>query len=618
MSGSRNALYVLRLIWQGTSTGQRRSLSTAALARETGVNEQTASSSSVRLFDFEDADTTDSGPSTPSFLEPESSEYKAVSLTLPPASYHPEPIQWPTLFPHQPAAHAGHRQKMCNPLYRLVLQEHYDDALRVLDELQSHGQAVQHRHAYLEPMLQALKGGKKAEALRWFSVYPNRPATANHPELKSIWGPTIHLLVTDRKGILADDEFLSEFLTLAGKKGLLPTLLPPILPHLAFSVPAHRSRSLLERCISSYVQSTTSNESESSRALYQMEIVQSQVGHWWASYLRKLVMAGWEKDARALFADPPAGVSWDEFTSRMVSQMGVAVDRDVEASADRMRVTNKSELANLLRSTLRDPPSPTQLAAIVRALTHPLIMGEHPTLLGRYQQRFLRLAATAKREESRTRARLWVHAQIINAQREGKHDEAVRLFQDNLIWIGLPDHPLFQAASQTSSFTGRAVLVYPSIHIVTTLLPSLLLTTPSPLKKSIPAFVETYVADVPSYPPSLHPTSATFSVILREVAHHSGSLAALRTLRSMTTAGLEPGEAGYTAVLLALAGKRQTTHLWSLLNQAERDAVLSKRTYRGLVAVLVKTGLGKDAEKMFWRAREKLDREDVFDDLDLD
>ncbi|OCF44494.1 hypothetical protein I317_01563 [Kwoniella heveanensis CBS 569] len=573
------------------------------------------------------------GESLPSFLESESSEYQTVSLTLPSISYHPEPIEWPTLFPHSKPhdAHAhsrygaAHKQKVCNPLYRLVAQERYTDALSVLNELTSHKVHIQNRHVYLEPMVASLKMGNKAAALRWFAIYPNRPATPSHPDLKRIWEPVINLLITDRKGITTDLEFLDAFLTMAGRKGLLPTLLPPMLVHLAFSVPAYRSQPLLEKCISTYIQHTTSEDSETPRAQVQREIVRPQMERWWASYLRKLIIAGWKDDAKRVYEGRPMGVEWDRFTEKMARETLFeehTQDKTKTNTDDfNISITDTSALAKQIRNALHDLPIPNQLASIIRAASHPLIAQEHPTLLQRFERRFTQpLGSHQGRTTSTIQRKLWLHADIINLQREGHHEEAIQLFRDNFIWIGLPDHPLNSDPKQSASFAvDERYKSYPTIQVITTLLPSLIYTLPTPLKSSIPSFFDLYIASVSSFPPSLRPAPATFSVLLRELTHHRGSLAGLRALRSISNSGLAPGEMGYAGVLLALAGKRHTGYMWSLLNQAEREpGGVGQRTYRGLMAVLIKTGMGKDAEKVYWRAREMLGREDVFDGLDVD
>ncbi|WVF67335.1 hypothetical protein IAT40_002086 [Kwoniella sp. CBS 6097] len=651
MSSNRNALYVLRLVLGGQRNSasqshstlganfhptQIRLLSTASLTRESDI-EASASAASTSPTHTSAVDSipsvgaraasSDGGESLPSFLESESSEYQTVSLTLPSISYHPEPIEWPTIFPHPHDAHhhtrygTSHRQKVCNPLYRLVTQERYTDALSVLSELTSHKVHIQNRHVYLEPMVASLKAGNKAAALKWFAIYPNRPATPSHPELKRIWDPVINLFITDRKGITTDLEFLDAFLTMAGRKGLLPTLLPPMLVHLAFSVPAYRSQPLLEKCISTYIQHTTSEESESPRAQVQRDIVVPQMERWWASYLRKLIIAGWKEDARKVYESRPMGVKWDGFTEKMVKEtlFEQQVEEEVKSDVPGISITDTLALAKQLRDALHDLPTPNHLASLIRAISHPLITQDRPTLLTRFQRRFARPIGTHQgRSAPTTQAKLWLHAEIINLQREGHHEDAIKLFRHNFIWIGLPDHPL-NLDSSTQAPVDERSKIYPTIQVITTLLPSLISTLPEPLNSSIASFSDSYISSVSSFPPSLRPVPATFSVLLRELTHHRGSLAGLRALRSIANSGLAPGESGYAGVLLALAGKRHTGYMWSLLNQAEREqGGVGQRTYRGLMAVLIKTGMGKDAEKMYWRAREMLGREDVFDGLDVD
>lgn len=63
-----------------------------------------------------------------------------------------------------------------------------------------------------------------------------------------------------------------------------------------------------------------------------------------------------------------------------------------------------------------------------------------------------------------------------------------------------------------------------------------------------------------------------------------------------------PGEAAYRALLLALAGRRRVDEMYELLDHMEFGKVgTSPRTYIPLVAILAKSGLAGDAQRVLER-----------------
>ncbi|WWD19875.1 hypothetical protein CI109_104343 [Kwoniella shandongensis] len=616
MSMSRNALYVLRMVLQGQGrSASVRSLSTAALARDVDISSSssptTSSSNTV-----EATATSSSSSSTPSFidsfLEPESPEYTTVSLTLPPRQFHADPIPWPTLFPHHHHA-TGKKQKFCDPLYRLVITRQYDDALRIYEELKDHGVHIQHRHIYLDAATAALRRGKRAAFLRWLELYPNRPATSNHPGLKSIWQPIIHQVATNSKG---DTKLLFRFLNVTAEKGLTPTILPPLLPQLAFTLPPHESRDILEQVVATYRGATTSSTSTSVKATIQEEVVSQQVGKWWSTYLRQLLVAGWDEAAQRLYESPPNGLIWDEFTDKVAREELGLSSITIDQLADDSMSSDSTSLATHIRAALHDLPTPNHLAALIRTLSQEEVHTHYPTLLARFERRFTRPPTTHRDRTTPTiQHRLWLHAEIINLQREGRHKHALELFQNRFIWSGLPDHPSFLSSSDSVSQR-----CYPTIQIITTILPSLLQTLPQPVEESIMAYHHLYLDLISSLPPSLRPTSTTHAVFLRHITKFVGPAAGLNALRTLEDRGCALDEACHAAVLYSLGGRRRTHQMYQLLEEmeGERGVGVSRRTYRGLVAILVKTGLGEDAEKVFWRARKRLGTDDVLEDLVID
>lgn len=67
-----------------------------------------------------------------------------------------------------------------------------------------------------------------------------------------------------------------------------------------------------------------------------------------------------------------------------------------------------------------------------------------------------------------------------------------------------------------------------------------------------------------------------------------------------------PGEAAYRALLLALAGRRRTHEMYELLDHMEISTIgTSIRTYIPLVAILAKSGLAGDAQRVLERGVER-------------
>ncbi|WWC95143.1 hypothetical protein V866_001997 [Kwoniella sp. B9012] len=639
-SAQRNALYVLRMVWRDPQIPlSRRSVSTATAtvpltiqpdhSSSTTSTSTPPSTSSIDNVHSLLPMNTSSTTSTPSFLESESDEYTTANLLLPERHLHPEPIPWPTLFPNSNVI--APQSKFCDPIYRLVARDRYNDALTIYKEILSHNTRIQkgllghsiriqHRHEYLKPAIKSLVEGDHQSTLLWLNIYPNRPATTNHPGLKEIWKPVLDIVINEKESFKEDPQFLQEFMVLVGKKGLLPTFLPQLLPHLTFAFPPETSLRILGESIKAYVSSTTSDNSQTDRAKYQKEIVQPQLVAWWGSYLRKLIIAGWKEQALDLANKKPFGESgeWDDITSKFIDEELLEVGR--RKKDESLRITDTTHIIRRIRASLRDLPTPTELSTLIRALSHPLIVQEHPTLLNRYKSRFVRPITIDRQRRGRDtptiQNKLWIHSEIINLQKEGYHHQAVDHFRENFFWVGLPPLETIYEEPKIPIGNPRSKTL-PNIQLITTIIPSVIYTLPRPKSKTVKQFYSSYMSMIETTPPSLRPNQVTYSTLLRELTHHSGSMIGLLSLRGLIDKGINPGQESYAAVLYALAGRRHPEQMWDLLDQAEKDRMVKLRTYRGLLAILVKTGLVREAERVFWRAREKTGREDVFDELEV-
>ncbi|KAL0246984.1 hypothetical protein I308_104016 [Cryptococcus tetragattii IND107] len=578
-----NALYVLRLLWRTPPPPSPRTISSIALPLAA------ATTPSVPP------------PPPPPFLEDESTEYATAARTLadlpPPA---PAPIPWPTLFPrHTPPPPSP---KFCDPLYRLVVQAQYGAALAIHAELCAHKVYIQRRHEYLAPAIAALDAGHAEQFFLWLGLYPNKPATANTPELSRIWDPVVARVVAVFQSA-GDTAFLERFLGTASKLGVLPTVLPPLSPHLTFTLSPALSHSLLSTSIAAYTRYTTSAESTSKRAHVQRRMVRRQVAVIWAAYLRGLVAAGWREQARELFENPP-GVEWDAFTRGYVESR-------LQGFTPTATPPRDSPLSKQVLSTCL---SPSQLASILDSLSSQPLCTTHPTLLPRFKHRFLRQRlGAASGPGTRERERTWLHAEIINLQKQGRHEDAVQLFVEHFFWLGLPPHPSLPSAFAATSESKQKQTQkhYPSIQILVTLLPSLLPLLPPPLSSSAPKYLNAYVqlaldsapnstlhsnssSDSNSRgttaPPALRPNNVMWSVVVREIVHWGGNkglehgrnvLSAAQTAAVDDSDSSGPGEAAYRALLLALAGRRRVHEMYELLDYMEVSDSVGTSTKTG-------------------------------------
>ncbi|TYJ58988.1 hypothetical protein B9479_000427 [Cryptococcus floricola] len=572
MASSSPALYVLRMLWRRAPSSNFKSFSTAALARDTP--DTTISASSIA---------TPRHMSSASFLEDESLEYSAASLHLSPDINPPEPIPWPTLLPRH-GVQSAKKPKICDPLFRLVGLEQYDEALAILQELQSHHQMIQRRHIYLFPALDALRAGDTAKFMLWLGLYPNKPATADLRPLREIWRPITLLML----GVKDDRALIERYLLHTAKLGLTPVTLPPLLVHLAFTLPASESLDLVSRITSAYLQYTTSSTSTSSRAFFQKSTALMHLNKIWGHYLRVLMLAGWEEEAWQLYEFPPADVRWDQRTVRVMEQQWVSKKVDVAPDLPRQ----------IRQMLVRDYiPTPNDLAQVLAGLASPSITQTHPNLLARFQSRFLSAPSGRKRA--------WVFAEIINLQQEGLHDQAIEHFAKHYYWVGLPPHPL---APKGSDATPRS---YPALPLLTTLFRSFFRTLPQPHFQSVPLSLSSYLDSIPVLPPSLRPNLVTYVTLIRESVYLAGPDAGMAVYERIIT----PNEKGevlheaheelYRPIILSLAHRRQIERLRIHLDHFGSLGSLAKptgQTYRALVAVLSKTGQHQRvAEEMVYR-----------------
>lgn len=602
---TRAALHALRLIWREPI--YKRQLSTAVVSNVhsefTSNPTPTLSSHSSRSEDF---------------LEPESNEYQMATMVLPPQDIHSIPIPWPTLFPSSsealPEFSSATAQKPCDLLARLAAEGDVSSARAVYDEMKALHLRIQHRSVYLDTALAVLDGtsqGKK-DFLLWLELYPNRPATKATPSQKKTWQPIVNRLCRDHA---FDLDFLSDFLKVAGKKGLLPSVLPRMLKHITMLAPPSRSKEIFEYSIQTYRAFATSSISTSERAAFHASIVDDQISTWSALVLRYLILAGWTGDAMAFYE---SRTEWDQSAQKIMWEKGLLEWCDPKPSVSptikaivleipeqqtiTKRVKSLYDHANGILSSMRlKPVTPRQLNTFFKELdtysrVHPIDAAAFHHL---FQEAFFAIPhsdPSVRRKITKTRRILWWHAEIVTLQRKSMSKQAVASFLQHFIWSGIPDHPIRSELSrQLKELPPRTDeaedTVLPSLHIICSLLPSLLSLLPP---ASVVSYHAEYLASIPTLPPFLKPDELIHLAFLREILHKSGPEAGIAAIQRIINTGLDPGAACWNAVIISLAGQNKLPTAFALLDAHRNDASkvmsvqYSERTFEGMVHVLQK------------------------------
>ncbi|EIW72023.1 hypothetical protein TREMEDRAFT_72633 [Tremella mesenterica DSM 1558] len=563
---------------------------------------------------------TDSTPtSTPpsfSFLEVESADYRAAAISLPPRPLTQRPIPWPTLFPqaHPSTPPTKHIQPMrCDSIVRHVASGDLAAARAVYDDLRRLQIPTHARAVYLSAATACLDANPpdKDGFLFWLNLIPNRPATRSHPSLKTTWKPIVERI----SEILGRDfQFLSQFLMLAAKKGLLPVVLRPFMNYLVLNLSPQQSVNIMGNVTQTYIINTSPQESESARGLKHRTVAEKQVSGWWNRYMIAMASAGWTDAVTELLNNPPSSVQWSEPARQRLDQLLYhprdAEDENTDDQALPDVPWQPRILAQRLRHALHHPPSPTTLATIIRHLEY--ISSSHPTILHRFKSRFCRPPGALFISLS-SRQNLWRHAQLISIRASGSHETAISHFSAHWQWYGLPLS--FRSIVPTST----SLKAFPSIDIITSILPSLLSCT---LTSDLRSRHMQYLQLAHVLPPSWRPTSATHSTFIREICHRLGPAEGISALHAVIDEGFDPGLQSYNVLLCSLARRGKDDQMIQLL-EAMRSTDFEEgsihglvgrlpfpnaRTYDGIIYVLEKRGDIGLAGQIKRLKREDIDR----------
>lgn len=544
-------MFVLRLVLQRQVGPVGRAFSTAVIDREkdrTPSDYHTWNDSSLfpGLKALASRSEREESESAIDFLEDEGKEYEAIRGILPVRMTATRPIPWPTIFAH-PDREAGPsnaitKTKACDPLAGLVEEGNFISARKVYDELRAGRVFIQARTVYLKAARASLDARDTDGFLFWLSLYPNRPATKNHPGLRSTWEPITNTIITDYP---FDLDFITQYAVSCAKKGVLPAIIHDLLRHITFIVPPDVSGPLMDEVLSTYVAHTTSSKSTSERAQTHLRVAEKQVSAWKEVYSQTVTAHGWCVTLEAREAIEAQGGT--------LSIGPTYIPEDIVKLRDRMAFA------------VDNPPVAADLVAIIRELRIRWPADEEDS----FRDRFIHPPGVAARQlqhSPEVRAYEWWRAIMIVEGQEvpSNHQAVVDIFQDHFRWFGLPTHPARRSFS-TPEQDRR--LLYPRRSVMTAFLPSLLACMTS---FDIIAFHQTYLEQSHNYPPILKPDSHIHNIFIRSIAHHGSTDAALSAIKRIVAHGYECGSQAMTTVLYALARSSNYDDMFTLLGAMER------------------------------------------------
>lgn len=560
-----NALFVLRMVLQRQTfaTGPRSRFSTAVIDRERAESKSSAWSDHSLfpgLKALASRSGTDQKTTTVDFLENETIEYESIRTVLPARDSSPRPIPWPTIFAHPDSTSARPKARLCDPVARLVGEGDLVSAQKIYHELRSHQIPIHHQFIYLDAASQCLEAGDKDGFLFWIKLYPNRPATRNHPELKTTWGPLTTTILLRHASEL---DFLEAYLLEGARKGLLPTIIRPMMQHLTFVASSTQSQEIFEKAFTTYLANTTPKDSDglSEQGEKHKTVAQGQVEKWWTMYKRMCAVQGW--------------LSIEEAGYRL------SFDRQAEQpsfAAGMESATSSSKRRDLVASAIDHPPPAKDLASLIWD-----IHCGTPEKVESFRQAFVYRAKpdepTRVTPSSYARQILWTRAIMIMHARGKNHQKVIEAYQDDFTWYGLPDHPLKRQENVTSD----RILIYPRKTVITTLVPSLLATLDSDM---LVHFHQQYLDTSTSLPPSLQPDGHIHNTFVSEIAHRISLQAGMAAIDSIVSRGYDPGTQSMTTLLMVYARKRMISEMFELLESMERGDELASNTGQPLGRVI--------------------------------
>lgn len=556
MRGSGAGIYVLRLVLQRQQLSAARGFSTAVIDREkdkaTTDSAWTGSSLFPGLKALASRSVNEEHQQSIDFLEDEGAEYEAIRGVLPARSTERRPIPWPTIFAHPEqeastsSAGAGSssttRTRICDPVARLVGEKELVAARKVHDELRAARIRVVHRAVYMEAASQSLDARDTNGFLFWLRLYPNRPATKNHPGLRATLEPITNAVLS---AYPFDLEFIAQYAATCAKKGVLPAVIHDLIRHLTYIAAPEVSGPIIDEALSTYVAHTTSAKSTSDRAQAHLHVAERQVAAWKEAYNRAVVAHGWYASQEA--REQGDWQDGQRLTPRTIIPEGMVKLRDRMAFA------------------IDTPPAAMDLVGIIRDLRDRWPAEEEVA----FRESFIRPPGKPARQihpSPETREYEWWRAimMVEGHYSAGNHQAVIDTFQDHYRWFGLPDHPARRKSG--SSDDGRKLL-HPRRSVMTALLPSLLAGMTS---YDIISFHKAYLEQSHGFPPVLKPDAHIHNIFIRAIAHHGSTDAAMAAIKSIVAHGYDCGSQAMTTVLYSLARSGHFDDMFALLSGMEQ------------------------------------------------
>lgn len=464
----------------------------------------------------------------------------------------PSPHPWPTIFASNDHEQDRQTGLYCDALHNLVLRDDILAAKSILEEFKRLGYAPKPREIYLKPALACLYNTKNPDLdgfMSFLSLYPARTARTSAESRNEVWPPVLaHIKFHHTQ----DVEFMTRFLALTSRLGLFPNVYKPLAEHLMLVVPPHTSVRMFWDAVESYnswAAHGTTVEAQTKRR----RVVAAQLRDRWSDLIYDLIRVGYTKEAKLLLEQGEGlGYTWRGSTELFSAEITNREHGEIRAHDRSLSFSRRIRLALTTRIT------PNDLSMLFSDFQSEF--EQRPALYERFRKNFRRINLADGDEERppRVRFRVWLQAELLLLRSSGQHEMAVRKFMSHHPWIGLPDH------FYNKKPVVMAEPVYPNIHLITTILPSLCALLLQ-RKSSIKDFHNAYLAMAKDLPPILRPTDVTHAVWVQLSSLEAGTRGAFKALNRIYAAGMQPGDQAYLYVVSTLAHKGDLRAMETLL-----------------------------------------------------
>ena len=542
-------------------------------------------------------------------------DYETVSQSLAEWKMEERPLPWPTLMAKKP------KQSACDPLHRAVLSGDHTLAVNLRSDLQRADIEPIHRLIYLEPAIDCLKRNDVESFFTFMELYPEDRTVADNPALIRTKFPNVFtrlrpLLREIRKKHGDDPEFMTRFLQWCSRKWLLAPILEHMMADFAARLPSDKSLTVMFNVLETFSITIPPAVPEDDRVAFNVEYILPAISKWFNTYLRQLIIAGWQEDAQTLYESLPEEfkfLQWEATTSIMLQNASSQADVGKTSEVVEI-VTDEKSLARRMLEALQNSSqvqysiTTTELANILDELDG--FSHTHPTIGARLRKHLVRRPGSLLHpvRDSPGKRKLDA-AEILRFRRSGNHTKAIEHFLRNYTYSGIPPFPLVnQLAKDIQPESSTAEPPHPNIHIITSILPALFESLPQPISDTIPQFHFEYLRLAKTLPPFQRPTAATHSVFVRKIARMSGQTKAHIALKEIAKAGFDPGPMAFTWLLLSHARNQrygQLDDLWRKMNDEEmifgtvRLEKPSEETRRRLKEVIDKNmGIGNAPDSL--------------------